>query len=135
MTNQIDNSNATVSATISSFDQVQMKKFNHTEIKGTDVISAIQNNKELCIIVKYPCNSPVCMAFNRGINDNSWNKNGIYNEFNLPKTAALADSYSTLQVSNLADNNNYINPSANFESTLLKNKNGVIIGITFLHLK
>lgn len=133
--NQIDKNSKTFNNSVETLSQMEIKKFDHKKINGSEVINTIENYKELCIIVKYPCDASVCMAFNHGITDSHWNSNGIYDSEAVPNIAALKDIYSTLVVSNKADSDSYINPSANFDSTLLKDENGVVIGLVFSHIQ
>lgn len=130
----INKNSEKVNTTLYSQSKAELIKYDDTEISGSEVINAIDNYKEYCILVKYPCNLGYCMAFNKGIADNSWQSDGKYNKTVLPSTAVLKDMYSELRVSNKADDfDSYINPAARFRANLLKTQNGEVIGLTFSH--
>jgi len=130
----IDDGTDKINSAVSSRKDAEFVKYDNTVVSGNDVINAIGFYKEMCILVKYPCDAAWCMAFDRGITDSSWDSNGVYLSASMPDTASLSDMYSTLKISNSADSDYYINPSARFEAFLLRNKSGEIIGLKFSHI-
>lgn len=128
----IDENKSNLSATVAAYKDSELLKYDNSIVYGSEVIKAVSYYKELCIIVKYPLDSSKCMAFNRGITDSCWNTDGKYRSAILPETAIISDMYSSLTVSNMADKENYINPTAKFRANLIT-QNEDVIGLTFSH--
>ncbi|WP_346869104.1 hypothetical protein [Clostridium sp. UBA5119] len=101
----IDKANSKIDTISSQMDMIYFKSYDDTEVSGSEVISAINTKASSDITVKVTTQAGTEATYNS----------------------------STYNITNVNDKN-YIEPTAKFDSTVERNSNNAVSGITFVQL-